>query len=122
MNVLQVTGRLRVTDPKPIRMEYLSELVAKFDAPIRLVRDSHDGSFVVELKSLTALHTSEEAHFKDFLLAVGRELPGLLVGFFEVWWKLAVEAGPQRWELTENGELLIHESRIDWEEPHVYTG
>jgi hypothetical protein len=58
------------------------------------------------------LSPGEEHEFLDFLERLSQKYHGKIYGEFEVWWPMAVESGPQWWELSEDGTLYVTESDI----------
>jgi hypothetical protein len=58
------------------------------------------------------LSPGEEHEFLEFLHMLGEKYPGKISGEFEVWWPMAVESGPQWWQLDKDGKLYITESDI----------
>lgn len=60
-------------------------------------------------------------HLKELLVAVGQAAPGLLTGYLELWWRHAIDSGPQRLILNEEGKLLIQECTVIWEDPEEYN-
>jgi hypothetical protein len=58
------------------------------------------------------LSPGEEHEFLDFLYMLGQKYTGKISGEFEVWWPMAIESGPQWWNLEPDGVLYITESDI----------
>jgi hypothetical protein len=112
---LQVTGQLWLREPTQTEeeMRRLASFVGDNDLPVKLELNK-DGKWQV---TVTGLEEGDEEHFLRTLAQIGKELPGLLFGGFEVWWPFVIESGPQRWVLDKEGHLKIYESSITWDEP-----
>lgn len=112
---LHVQGQLWLREPNQSDedIKKLGTLVSDNELPLALGKDP-DGKWRVVI---TGLEEGEEDHLLRNLALIGKELPGLLSGGFEVWWPFAVESGPQRWILDKGGKLCVYESSITWDAP-----
>lgn len=118
MSFLIVEGNMVV--PRDVSvLKTLAEITAKHGMPASLEQDDNGFKLFVNRDSL---HVGEEDNFCDYLLEIGKTLPGKVVGEFEVWWPMAESSGPQWWTLNEVGQFFVTESELIRGEPKLYGG
>lgn len=111
MNVfLHIQGVLSIPKDPQLVNELAQAGAARW---FRMETQNLDGTPGLVLKPLENILTpGEENELLDFLKELGEKFPGKITGEFEVWWPMAVESGPQWWELAEDGTLFVQESDI----------
>lgn len=105
---LHLEGMLNV--PRDLILEIGNNLASR--GIINWFRAVHEEGKLLLKPSLETLSPGEEHEFLDFLEELGQKYPGKIVGEFEVWWPMAVDSGPQWWELGEDGKVYVTESDI----------
>lgn len=107
---LNITGSLQL--PKDPRV--LGELVEMAKSGLAnwftMEGSQEEGLRLVAVQD--ALTPGEEHQMLDFLWELGQRFGGKISGELEVWWPMAVDSGPQWWNLEPDGVLYITESDI----------
>lgn len=106
---LHIEGALSIPKDQQLILE-LAQLGATRWFRMEAVAEPKPGLVLRPIED--TLVPGDENEFLDFLKELGRMYAGKISGEFEVWWPMAVESGPQWWELDEEGKVFVQESDI----------